>query len=82
MQYKATGGQKTLQELGFHYVNMDASWDLPNRSAATGELQPDDPTKRDLAEPLDLFPLFAAARAGHEGLPRSAYARSAHTRIG
>jgi len=41
VQYKATGGQKTLQELGFHYVNMDASWDLPNRSAATGELQPD-----------------------------------------
>ena len=41
VKYKATGGQKTLQELGFHYVNMDASWDLPNRSAATGELQPD-----------------------------------------
>lgn len=40
VKYKATGGQKTLQELGFHYVNMDASWDLPNRSA-TGELVPD-----------------------------------------
>jgi hypothetical protein len=35
----AAGG-KTLQELGFQYINMDASWDLPNRTA-DGKLQPD-----------------------------------------
>eukprot|EP00038_Savillea_parva_P017955 m.21952 g.21952 ORF g.21952 m.21952 type:complete len:584 (-) comp3945_c0_seq1:96-1847(-) len=33
-------GGKTFQELGFTYVNMDASWNLPNRSAS-GQLQPD-----------------------------------------
>jgi hypothetical protein len=33
-------GGKTLQELGFHYINMDASWDSYNRSD-TGELVPD-----------------------------------------
>jgi hypothetical protein len=40
-QYKMTGGgMKTMQELGFHYVNIDANWDLSNRSAS-GELVPD-----------------------------------------
>jgi hypothetical protein len=26
------GSSKTLQQLGFHYVNIDANWDLLNRS--------------------------------------------------
>ena len=30
-----------LSKLGYLYVNMDASWDLPARDAATGDLQPD-----------------------------------------
>mmetsp|Transcript_20067 Transcript_20067/g.52115 ORF Transcript_20067/g.52115 Transcript_20067/m.52115 type:complete len:576 (+) Transcript_20067:146-1873(+) len=30
---------KTFQQLGFEYVNMDASWNLPTRSAS-GDLQP------------------------------------------
>jgi hypothetical protein len=29
---------KTFQQLGFEYVNMDASWDLPTRTAS-GDLQ-------------------------------------------
>ena len=33
-------GGKTLQELGFKYINMDASWDTYNRSS-TGDLVPD-----------------------------------------
>jgi hypothetical protein len=28
------GSIKTMQELGFHYVNIDANWDALNRSAA------------------------------------------------
>ena len=32
-KYKTSGASKTLQELGFKYVNMDASWDSFNRSA-------------------------------------------------
>jgi len=35
----AAGGA-TLQQLGFHYVNMDASWDLPDRDS-NGKLVPD-----------------------------------------
>lgn len=41
--YMATVKQQdnhTLQELGFHYVNMDASWDLPQRDA-NHQLVPD-----------------------------------------
>jgi alpha-galactosidase len=30
-----------LQALGYQYVNMDASWDTPNRSSSTGDLVPD-----------------------------------------
>eukprot|EP01046_Picozoa_sp_COSAG06_P055797 COSAG06_NODE_10361_length_1693_cov_1.440476_2_plen_302_part_00 len=40
VKYKTSGSPKTLQELGFRYVNMDASWDTPNRSS-TGQLVPD-----------------------------------------
>ena len=34
------GTMKTMQELGWHYVNIDANWDLLNRSAS-GDLVPD-----------------------------------------
>ena len=34
------GSMKTMQELGWSYVNIDANWDLPNRSA-NGDLVPD-----------------------------------------
>ena len=34
------GSMKTMQQMGFHYVNIDANWDLLNRSAA-GDLVPD-----------------------------------------
>lgn len=30
-----------LAAMGYTYVNMDASWDLPERDPATGDLQPD-----------------------------------------
>jgi hypothetical protein len=40
VKYKTSGGSKSLQELGFKYVNMDASWDSFNRSSS-GELVPD-----------------------------------------
>jgi len=36
-RYPTTTTPKTLQELGFRYVNMDASWDSFNRSS-TGAL--------------------------------------------
>ena len=36
----AGAGNRTLQELGFSYVNLDASWNLPTRDAA-GNWQPD-----------------------------------------
>ena len=39
-EVKQPGAGATLQELGFHYINMDASWDLPERST-DGKLQPD-----------------------------------------
>ena len=35
-----TSGGKTLQELGYKYINMDASWDTPHRDAH-GNLVPD-----------------------------------------
>jgi hypothetical protein len=28
------GSMKTMQDLGWGYVNIDANWDLPNRSAS------------------------------------------------
>lgn len=37
---KGAAGGRTLQNLGFHYVNMDASWDLKERDA-NGRLVPD-----------------------------------------
>lgn len=42
VKYKMASGapDKTLHELGFRYVNMDASWDTANRSA-NGSLVPD-----------------------------------------
>ena len=40
VSYQTSAGPRTLQQLGFRYVNMDASWDSINRSAS-GDLVPD-----------------------------------------
>ena len=36
---QATADGATLQMLGYEYVNMDASWNLPTRDSS-GDLQP------------------------------------------